>query len=260
MLEKAPQQKNSSSFKDNFSSQATSYATFRPQYPDTLFHYLASECKNRQLAWDAGTGNGQAALKLANTFDQVYATDASASQIQNATPHPKISYAVCNEKVPELKTRSVDLITVAQALHWFDLDVFYAETERVLVRFGLLACWTYDLFKINPEIDFEVNRLYSQILGDYWDHERRFVETGYRSLTFPFRETKAPPFKMKTYWNFDQMLGFLRTWSSVAKYQKKVSSNPVEENEDRLLKVWGERDKKYPVSWKITMRIGRKMH
>ena len=131
---KAKFHKNPKSFKDNFSSQSANYAAYRPGYPEKLFRFLAGECRQCKFAWDAGTGNGQAAHKLALHFKEVYATDASSTQIFNALPKPNISYAVSNEQAPALKRRSVNLITVAQALHWFDTEVFYAEAERVLKK------------------------------------------------------------------------------------------------------------------------------
>ena len=150
---KAKFHKNPKSFKDNFSSQSAHYAAYRPGYPEKLFRFLAGECRQCKLAWDAGTGNGQVAQKLALHFEEVYATDASSTQIFNAVPKPNITYAVSNEQAPTLKRRSVNLITVAQALHWFDTEVFYAEAERVLKKHGLIACWSYKLLQINSEID-----------------------------------------------------------------------------------------------------------
>ena len=200
---KAKFYKNPKAFKDNFSTQSKAYAAYRPLYPETLFRYLAGECREHKLAWDAGTGNGQSAQKLALYFDQVYATDASSTQILNAFPLKNISYAVANEQAPALRRRSVNLITVAQALHWFDTEVFYAEAERVLKRYGLLACWSYKLFRINPAVDREIDCLYKDILGNYWDSELRLFDTGYRTLSFPFREFRAPKIELMSTWDFE---------------------------------------------------------
>ena len=150
---KAKLKKNPKAFKDYFSSQANEYAICRPSYPKNLYRYLIGQCRERKLAWDVGTGNGQAAQDLSLHFEKVYATDASSSQILKAIPKSNIIYSVANEQFPSLKRRSVNLITVAQALHWFDLEVFYAEADRVLKRYGLVACWSYSLFRINPEIN-----------------------------------------------------------------------------------------------------------
>lgn len=254
---KAKFNKNPKAFKDNFSTQSSAYATHRPQYPDKLYSYLVGECRERKLAWDAGSGNGQAAQKLALHFDRVYATDASSAQIKNAVPLANINYAVANEQAPALKRHSVDLITAAQALHWFDLDVFYAEAERVLKRYGVIACWTYKTFRINPEIDREIDWLYSEYLGSYWDAERRLVETGYRTLSFPFRELRAPRFEMKASWNFENMLGMLNSWSAVAHYKKREGSDPIAENMERLNKAWGDPQEMKEVSWNLAIRAGR---
>jgi len=253
---KAKFHKNPQAFKDNFSTQSAAYAAHRPQYPDKLFSYLKGECREHKLAWDAGTGNGQAAQKLALHFDKVYATDASSAQIVNAAPFANISYAVANEQAPALKRHSVDLITVAQALHWFDLDVFYAEAERVLKRYGMVACWSYKLFRINHEFDREIDWLYKDILGKFWDPERRLVDTGYRTLSFPFRELRTQRFEMKSSWNFENMLGFLGSWSAVAHYKKREGADPIAENVARLKAVWGDLQEMKEVSWPLAIRVG----
>jgi len=254
---KAKFHKNPKAFKDNFTTQSKAYAAYRPLYPETLFRYLAGECREHKLAWDAGTGNGQSAQKLALYFDQVYATDASSTQILNAFPLENISYAVANEQAPALKRRSVNLITVAQALHWFDTEVFYAEAERVLKRYGVLACWSYKLFRINPDVDREVDCLYKDILGNYWDPERRLVDTGYRTLSFPFREFRAPKIELMSTWDFENMLGFLSSWSAVANYKKRKGSDPIAVILDRLKAVWGESVEKKNVKWPLSIRVGR---
>ena len=172
-------------------------------------------------------------------------------------PKPNISYAVSNEQAPALKRRSVNLITVAQALHWFDTEVFYAEAERVLKKHGLIACWSYKLFRINAEIDREIDRFYSDTLGRYWDPERRLVETGYRTLSFPFREMRSPRFEMKTTWNFKSMIGMLGSWSAVANFKKHESYDPVTGITERLKAVWGDADQTREVCWALSMRLGR---
>ena len=254
---KAKFHKHPKSFKDNFSSQSVNYLANRPGYPEKLFRFLAGECRECKLAWDAGTGNGQAAQKLALHFEDVYATDASSNQIFNAVPKPNITYAVSNEQAPALKRGSVNLITAAQALQWFDTEVFYAEAERVLKKHGLIACWSYKLFRINSEIDREIDRFYSDTLGRYWDPERRLVETGYRTLSFPFREMRSPRFEMKATWNFESMIGILGSWSAVANFKKRENYDPVSENTDRLKAAWGNVDQTREVCWTLSMRVGR---
>jgi len=254
---KAKFHKNPRSFKDKFSSQSANYAAYRPGYPENLFRFLTGECRECKLAWDAGTGNGQAAYKLALYFEDVYATDASSTQIFNAVSKPNITYAISNEQAPALRRHSVNLISVAQALHWFDTEVFYAEAERVLKKHGLIACWSYKLFRINSEIDQEIDRFYSDKLGKYWDPERRLVETSYRTLSFPFREIRSPRFEMKAIWNFNSMIGILGSWSAVANFKKREGYDPVLEISERLRNVWGNTDLNKEVCWELSMRVGR---
>ena len=248
--------KNPKAVKDYFSSQSLQYSIYRPKYPKRLFNYLLGECRERELAWDVGTGSGQVAQSLSLYFEKVYATDASSSQIVNAIPKSNINYAVANEQAPALKRRSVNLITVAQALHWFDMEVFYAEADRVLKRYGLIACWSYGRFTIDLKIDREIDRLYSELLKGFWAPEMRFVETGYRSLSFPFRELRAPKFVIKSVWNFEKMIGYLKSWSAVENFILRKGYNPIDENKERLKYSWGDIAINKEVEWQISIRVG----
>jgi SAM-dependent methyltransferase len=155
------------SFKDHFSRQASGYAKFRPGYPEELFAYLAKVAPSRQLAWDCGTGNGQAAIGLASVFDRVIATDASEKQIANAQPHERVEYRVAPAENSGIESGTVDLLMVAQALHWFNLDRFYAEARRALKPSGVFAASAYKLLGIEPAIDEIVNRYYNEVVGPF---------------------------------------------------------------------------------------------
>jgi SAM-dependent methyltransferase len=244
-------------FKDHFSQQAAVYAKFRPRYPQKLFDYLGSIAPTRQLAWDCGTGNGQAALGLASVFDRVIATDASEKQIANAQSHATIDYRVAPAENSSIGSRTIDLILVAQALHWFDLDRFYAEARRVLKPDGILAASAYNLLHIDKAIDQVVNRYYHEVVGPFWPPERRLVEE-FADLSFPFREIDAPKFKMTAHWNLDRLLGYLRTWSSTQRFIAAKGGDPLDQISDDLRTAWGAPEQTRTVTWPLTMRIGRK--
>jgi SAM-dependent methyltransferase len=181
-------------FKDHFSRQAADYAKFRPSYPRELFDYLGTIAPSRQLAWDCGAGNGQAAVPLASVFDRVIATDASEKQISNAQPHERVEYHVAPAENRGVESETLDLIMVAQALHWFDLDRFYTEARRVLKPDGVLAASAYNLLHIEPVIDEVVNRYYYEVVGPFWPPERKLVEQ-FANLLFPFHEIDPPKFR-----------------------------------------------------------------
>jgi ubiquinone/menaquinone biosynthesis C-methylase UbiE len=175
-------------FKDHFSGHAEDYARFRPHYPGELFAYLGSICAEREDAWDCATGNGQAAIGLAAHFKRVIATDASMKQLESAPLDRRVQYRVSAAEESGLDSNSVDLITVAQALHWFDLPKFWTEAKRMLKPQGIVAVWSYNLVSIAPAIDRVVDRFYRDTVGPFWPLERAIVEAGYRTIDFPFHE------------------------------------------------------------------------
>ncbi|MDX1672399.1 MAG: class I SAM-dependent methyltransferase, partial [Balneolaceae bacterium] len=183
-------------FKDQFSKQSNAYKKYRPSYPDALFEYLSTLTEEHELAWDSGTGNGQAAFSLVDFYTDVYATDPSEEQIENATPHPNITYRVERAEDCSLDDASVDLVTVAQALHWFDFYAFYAEVKRVLKEGGVFAAWTYGRPSINRNIDGLIRYFHDELLEGYWRYENRLVDLEYVTLPFPFKELSTPQFEI----------------------------------------------------------------
>lgn len=249
----------SQTFKDHFSTVAQTYANYRPQYPAELYTWLASISPSTQLVWDCACGTGQASIGLAEHFQQVIATDASEQQIAAAKPHPNIEWRVAPAEVSGLAEQSVDLITVAQALHWFDLDKFYAEAQRVLKVEGVLAVWTYGVLKIGePQIDAIIQNFYSDVVGAYWPPERALVESGYKDLAFPFQEFQAPNFSMQLNWNKAQLMGYLRSWSATNRYIKTHEQDPVSQLELQLAKFW-DNESSYLTEWPLAFRVGHKL-
>ena len=245
------------SFKDHFSKQAADYAKFRPRYPQELFDYLGKIAPSRQLAWDCATGNGQAAVGIASVFDHVIATDATEKQIANAQPHERVEYRVAAAENSGNGSETIDLIMVAQALHWFDLDQFYAEARRVLKADGVIAASAYNLLHIEKTIDEVVNRYYHKVVGPFWPPERRVVEQ-FADLPFPFSEIDAPKFEMTARWNLDHLLGYLRTWSSSQRFIAARGVDPLEQIGDDIRSAWGTPGQKRSITWPLTIRIGRK--
>ncbi|MGD8925204.1 MAG: class I SAM-dependent methyltransferase [Thioalkalispiraceae bacterium] len=245
-------------FKDHFSGHAEDYGKYRPSYPDALFKYLPQICRQHNRAWDCATGNGQSAVALAKYFQHVIASDASENQLRHAAPAKNVNYIVAPAEQSGIASHTVDLITVAQALHWFDLEAFTIEVDRVLVDQGVLAVWTYNLLTINPEIDAVIDRLYSDLLDAYWPDERSIVETGYRHIQFPLTKLDAPRFEMITQWNLPQLAGYLNTWSAVKRFENDHNSNPVEMIWPDLAAAWGDEQVTYTQHWPLALRLWRK--
>lgn len=212
--------------KDRFSNQASQYATFRPRYPKELFEFIFSQVSSFDQAWDAGTGNGQAAEVLATRFRKVHATDISQKQLEQAAPRENIMYALGGETC-RLPDQSVDLVTVAQAIHWFDRPKFYEEVKRVAKPGAVIAVWAYSLLKVSQEIDPLVEHFYKDIIGPYWDAERKLIDEQLKTIEFPFDEVSVPSFAMTTTWTVDDLEGYFNTWSAVQNYMKAGHPNPV---------------------------------
>jgi SAM-dependent methyltransferase len=245
------------SFADHFSQQSSQYTQFRPRYPADLFAYLASLVARRDCAWDCGTGNGQAAVDLAKHFAKVIATDPSANQIAHAVANDRVEYLVAAAEACPLSNDSVDLITVAQAVHWFDRPGFYQQVRRVARPGGALAVWSYGLATITPEVDRLVGELYEPIVGAYWPPERRLIEERYATIEFPFQEITPPDFSMTAEWTLDDLLGYLGTWSSVVRYRQERNVDPLTLVDKQLGLAWGPPQTARTVHWPLYLRIGR---
>jgi SAM-dependent methyltransferase len=246
-----------SSFQDHFSTGSSDYAAYRPRYPDALFDWLASVAPRRTLAWDCATGTGQAAVALARHFDRVVASDAAAAQIDEAQPAERVAYAVFPAEQAELPSRSVDLVTVAQALHWFEHERFYAEVRRVLVPGGVLAAWTYELFRIESRIDAIIEAWYRGPIDGYWPAARRHIEAGYRTIPFPFEPLEAPSFEMEADWRLRDVLGYLGTWSAAKRFRDARGEDAVMLIRDELAAAWGNPEDARRVVWSMPLLVGR---
>ena len=249
----------SPTFADHFSKVAARYADFRPHYPAALFDYLVTLVPKSSTVWDCACGNGQATSDLATRFSEVIGTDASVEQITSATPSSNVVYRVAPAEQSGLPAGSVQLLTIAQALHWFDLPRFYAEAKRVLVPGGLIAAWAYGINQVEGEAANQiVQDYYSNIVGPYWPPERKLVEDGYRSISFPFAEIAPPPFRMQAQWNLEQLLGYFSTWSATNRFIKSTGQNPLQPLATSLEKVWGSPGTPKTVTWPLSLRIGRR--
>lgn len=245
------------STEDHFSDNAGGYARYRPHYPSKLFTYLAGLAPGRRLAWDCGTGNGQAAQELVKHFDRVIASDISADQLSLAVPHERIEYRVGPAEDAGLERDSVDLITVATAVHWFDLERFYATVRRVLVPDGILAVWTYEMAVIEPTVDQIIYRFYQDGLADYWPKRFRYVDDHYQTLPFPFEELEPPEFSMQAEWDLHQLTGFIDSWSAAQRYQAVHGQPATLSIWPALVEAWGDPEQRKRIRWPLYLRIGQ---
>ncbi len=246
-----------STFKNHFSGHSALYAQYRPNYPLSLFAYLASLTPGHQLAWDCGTGNGQAAVGLATVYQQVIATDPSHEQIGNAQKSDRIEYRVEMAERSSLAAHSADIVTIANALHWMHFGDYYEEVRRVVKPGGIIAAWSYALPTVSPEMDELIRNLHNSTLGDYWLPENRLVELKYSTIPFPFELIDAPDFYLEKELTLEELIGYLNTWSAVQRYLAKNQTNPTDALADELISYWGEPTAPRKIAWKLAMKIGR---
>lgn len=247
-----------SAMKDNFSRQSDHYRAFRPTYPVELYAFLLDHVQGRTLAWDVGTGNGQVAAAIAPFFQRILATDISENQLSHAQQAPNIAYEKRPAHDSGLPDGSVDLITVGQALHWFDLQRFYDEARRVLHPYdGLLAVWGYQLVQTGmPELDRLILHFYNDIVGPYWDPERKHVDNAYANLPLPFSPIDCPPFAIRLHWSAEQLTGFLHSWSGVQHYIAAEGHDPLERIQSDMNRLLPE-GKCLDVRFPIFMKAGK---
>lgn len=245
------------SFKDHFSTKSGDYAAYRPRYPAALADWLADAAPARERALDCGCGNGQLSLLLAARFAEVVATDASPQQIAAAEAHPQISYHCAPAEDCRLPDHSVDLLTVAQAAHWFNLDAFYAEARRVLRPGGVLALITYGVTEADDEPGAIISRLYHQTLPAFWPPERRHVESRYRDLPFPLPEIAPPQLAMRADWTLTEIIGYIDTWSAVRNLEKAQGRAAMDAFAAELAAAWGDPATTREIRWPLSLRAGK---
>jgi SAM-dependent methyltransferase len=243
-------------YEDHFSPQSALYRRHRPHYPAELFAFLASLVPEHELAWDVGTGSGQAAVGLTRYFDHVLATDASAAQIENALYNERIEYRVCAAESIDLDSRSVDLVTAAQSLHWFDLGPFFEQVHRVLKPGGVFAAWCYMLTRVTPEIDKILDGYYLETVGPFWSPRIRYVDEHYATIPFPFEPVATPMIELKSIWSLDEMEGYLESWSATQEFMGVKGYDPVQEMHPQLARAWGAPERERLVRWPLYFRIG----
>jgi SAM-dependent methyltransferase len=243
--------------KDCFSAQAAEYSKFRFGYPDQFIQALAALPARHATAWDAGCGSGQATISIARYFDRVLATDISAKQIDNAVKDAKIDYQVRGAESSGLADASVDLITAAQAVHWFDLEAFYREAKRVLRADGAIAVWCYTLPNSRNEIDSIVKHFYADVLGKYWDPCLKVVDDEYKTLPFPFHAVEFGKFTVTTEWSYSDLIGHLSSWSAARSFQEQNGYDPFAKFHEQLLDAWGNPDERMSFIWPLHIKAGK---
>ena len=239
----------------DFSGVSEQYAASRPSYPAQLFDWLASCVERRDLAWDAATGSGQAAIGLASRFARVVATDVSASQLSHAKPHPRIEYRVGSAEDSGLPASSVDVAVAAAAIHWFDLDRFYAEVGRVIRPGGVLAAWSYHVAHVSPPLGEILRPFYEGLVGPYFAAGARMVDARYTGLKLPGDELTPPPLSVSVRWSAEDVLRFIRTWSGVHAYVAAKNEDPVDRIATAIRDAFG--DRAFDLSFPLYIRAAR---
>ncbi len=241
--------------KDNFSQYASQYAKFRPHYPPEVFAHILSLVGEKNAAWDCGTGNGQVANVLSVHFKNVFATDISAQQLQHAIQLPNIEYSLQPAEKTNFDDAQFNLVTAAQAVHWFRFHEFYTEVKRTLKSGGLIAIIGYGLLQTAQPIQQLIDHFYHKVVGPYWDAERRYIDERYQTMPFPFQEIPMPDFQMDYIWTQEQLLGYINTWSAVKQYEKRHGTSPIEALSQEINRLW-EDNRVQTFSFPLLLRVG----
>ncbi len=241
--------------KDIFSIQAEGYAKYRPDYPQALFAFILNYVKEKNIAWDCATGNGQTAKELAKDFGKVYATDISPKQLNYTEKASNIFYSLQSAEQTNFENSTFDLITVSQALHWLQFDKFYTEAKRVAKPGAWIAVWMYELLKISPEIDELINQHHSKTLAICWEYERKYVDDKYTTIPFPFKEIICPSFQMQYEWTIEELDGYLHTWSALQKFIATNDYDPVGGLVQEIKQYW--RKEKMNIVFPLHLRMGQ---
>ncbi|MCZ6765645.1 MAG: class I SAM-dependent methyltransferase [bacterium] len=255
MARKPPRDPAETPTKKLFADQADVYSAYRPGYPAEMFAYFAGLAPGRALAWDCGTGSGQAAVGVAEHFDCVVATDASPEQLDHATPHDRVEYRHAPVESAPLDDHSVDLITVGQALHWFNHDAFYNEVRRVAAPGGVIAAWGYLAADIDEAMNTLMDYYRLDLVGSYWSPRVKYMVERYETIPFPFEDIDTPDFTATAEWSLDHWVGFLRSWSSTQEYLRQHGENPVDIVLPKLREAWGEAKTRL-IRWPLFCRVG----
>ncbi len=243
---------------NTFNQNSELYATYRPWYPAALYEFIMKHCKPRVAAWDCGTGNGQVAMELSKYFQRIYASDISPNQIQTAYWDNKITYKVEAAEECSFPDKSFDLIMVAQSIHWFNMEKFYDQVRRTLKPKGLIVIAGYGLIDVDESVNKIIQHLYTDILGEYWDTERSYIEKEYKTIAFPFKEIMAPELFIESDWTLEQLFGYLETWSAIQHFKNKNNQNPIQKIEKKLSKAWGKSESKN-IKFPVFVRMGKKL-
>jgi len=241
----------------DFSPLAGSYARARPGYPAALYAWLAQRLERRELAWDAATGNGQAALGLAEHFDRVVATDRSAEQIARGAPHPRVDYRVAASESSGLDDASVDLVTVAAALHWFDHAAFFEEVRRVVRPGGAFAAWSYHAGRVEAPFDEVFDRFYWRLVKPYFAAGADHVDARYETIAMPGEPVPAPAFAIEVEWSLDQLLDYVGSWSAVASYRAATGEDPADRIRGELERIFAEQGERLTVRMPLFLHFRR---
>ena len=243
--------------KDLFSRQSALYARYRPTYPQQLYDHILSFVKEKNTAWDCATGNGQAAVVLADHFKRVFATDLSAAQIEKAIKKDNIEYSVCAAESTPFNENTFDLVTVAQAYHWIKWDKFREEVLRVCIPGAVLAIWMYcEHTTGDKRVDDAVHNFYENITRPYWDDQRRYIEDKYSSVEFDYELLPVKNFETILNWQREDLLGYVSSWSAIQKFINLNGYSPVSILEEEIKKFWPEGETKQ-VIFPIYLKSGR---
>lgn len=242
-----------SSVTESLFQRGSQYQQFRPTYPPSLFQWLSNQSTGHHLALDLGCGSGQASRGLEPWFRQVLGADISHEQLL-AAPASRSHYLLSMANRLPLADASLDLITVAQAYHWFDQAAFHAEAQRTLCPGGVLALISYGVCEVTG-LGSMIQDFHDGPLAPWWPPERAQVVAGYPDADLPWPALTYPGDCITLDWSATDMLGYLDTWSALVQ-AARTGEHPLDDFAPTLRQAWG--DGLRTVHWPLRVRAWRK--
>ncbi|KAL4426897.1 hypothetical protein ABPG74_008821 [Tetrahymena malaccensis] len=235
-------------------NQGQNYDKYRPKYPSKFFDLILKDLNSKESYLDVGCGTGQMLFKLNSHFKIAVGTDLSEKQVSVATEkisnnqnymNVKVIQSDANNLISSLQKNSLplnyDLVTVGQALHWFEVEKFLQLTQSKILNQNqnsrlAVAAYYWDGFDIdinNEQLSGkQIHEQYYNSIKNYYDFDRDNLYSNYKHYPFNkyFEQTSEDSFIEKDIFQLDDLVRYMKTSSAYNTLVEQNSKNPIFED------------------------------